>query len=165
MKGKDYISAAEFASRHGIAERTARNYCAEGKINGAFLTGKTWNIPVGSVLPRRRNGKVRKSALLAALQEQMKSRLHGSIYHRTQIELTYNSNHMEGSRLTHEQTRLIFETNTIGVERDSLNIDDIIETCNHFRCTDLIIERAEERLSEAMICELHRILKSGTSDA
>ena len=165
MKGKDYISAAEFASRHGIAERTARNYCAEGRIDGAFLTGKTWNIPVGSVLPRRRNGKVRKSALLAALQEQMKTRLHGSIYHRTQIELTYNSNHMEGSRLTHEQTRLIVETNTIGVERDSLNIDDIIETCNHFRCTDLIIERAEERLSEAMICELHRMLKSGTSDA
>ena len=70
MKGKDYISAAEFASRHGITERTARHYCACGKIAGAFLTGKTWNIPVGSVLPRRRNGKVRKSALLAALQEQ-----------------------------------------------------------------------------------------------
>lgn len=165
VKGNDYISAAEFASEHGIAERTARNYCAQGKIEGAFLTGKTWNIPIGSSLPKRRNGKTHKSALLTALQEQQKARLHGNIYHRTQIELTYNSNHMEGSRLTHEQTRFIFETNTIGVERESLNIDDIIETCNHFRCIDMIIERAEERLSEALIWELHRTLKSGTSDA
>lgn len=89
----------------------------------------------------------------------------GGIYHRTQIDLTYNSNHIEGSKLTHDQTRYIFETNTIGVEGESIRVDDIIETVNHFRCIDLIIDRAEENLTESLIKELHGILKSGTSDS
>lgn len=79
--------------------------------------------------------------------------------------MTYNSNHIEGSRLTHEQTRYIFETNTIGITEDGINVDDIVETINHFRCIDYIIDRAEDRLSEALIKELHRILKTGTSDS
>lgn len=95
----------------------------------------------------------------------MEMRLPGGIYHKTQIELTYNSNHIEGSRLTQEQTRFIFETNTIGGENEILQVDDIIETSNHFRCVDYIIARAEEKLHAAFICELHAMLKSGTSDS
>ena len=89
----------------------------------------------------------------------------GGIYHRTQIDLTYNSNHIEGSRLTHDQTRFIYETNTIGVEGESLRIDDIIETTNHFRCIDMVIDRAEKRLTENLVKELHLRLKAGTSDS
>lgn len=72
---------------------------------------------------------------------------------------------MEGSRLTHEQTRYIFETNTIGVENEVLNVDDIIETANHFRCIDLLIDKAKTALSKKLIKELYFILKTGTSDA
>lgn len=159
----DYISVSDFARLHDVSERTVRNYCATGKIAGAFLTGKTWNIPADAVLPSRSVARV--MPLLAVLREQKQMHLSGGIYHRTQIDLTYNSNHIEGSRLTHDQTRYIFETNTIGITDESVNVDDIIETTNHFRCIDLIIDRAHERLSESFIKELHRILKGGTSDS
>ena len=128
-----YISVGEFAEKHGISERTARNYCATGKIEGVFLTGKTWNIPDDAALPSRKSSGKKTMPLLAILREQQQMKLKGGIYHRTQIDLTYNSNHIEGSRLTHEQTRYIFETNTIGVTDESINVDDIIETTNHFR--------------------------------
>lgn len=160
-----YISVGEFAQKNNSSERTIRNYCAKGKIEGAFLTGKTWNIPEDAALPMRRNTPIKIMPLLAILREQKQMKLKGSIYHRIQIDLTYNSNHIEGSRLTHEQTRHIFETNTIGISDESVNVDDIIETTNHFRCIDLIIERTEEKLSETFIKELHHILKSGTSDS
>ena len=159
-----YISVNEFARKYDISERTARNYCANGKIEGAFLTGKTWNIPEDAGLPTHKRSKIKVMPLLAVLREQKEMKLKGGIYHRTQIDLTYNSNHIEGSRLTHDQTRYIFETNTIGITDESVNVDDIIETTNHFRCIDLIIDRAEERLTEELIKELHYILKSGTSD-
>lgn len=162
----EYISVIEYARQHGISERTARNYCASGKIAGAFLTGKTWNIPVNASLPARKNAKHHQvSSLLAILREQKKMGMKGGIYHKTQIDLTYNSNHIEGSRLTHEQTRYIFETNTIGLAEREVHVDDIIETMNHFRCIDYIIEHAEEKLSEAYIKHLHFILKSSTSDS
>ena len=103
--------------------------------------------------------------LLAVLREQKKMKLKGGIYHRTQIELTYNSNHIEGSRLTKEQTRYIFETNTVGTESGSLNVDDIVETVNHFRCVDYIIDHAGFKLTESIIKRLHLILKTGTSDS
>jgi len=105
------------------------------------------------------------SPLLKALTEQMEMRMKGGIYHKTQIDLTYNSNHIEGSRLTHEQTRYIFETNTIGVTQEAVNINDIVETVNHFRCIDLVIEHAMDDLSIDFIKELHRVLKTGTSDS
>ena len=159
-----YISVNEFARKYDISERTARNYCANGKIEGAFLTGKTWNIPEDAGLPTHKRSKIKVMPLLAVLREQKEMKLKGGICHRTQIDLTYNSNHIEGSRLTHDQTRYIFETNTIGITDESVNVDDIIETTNHFRCIDLIIDRAEERLTEELIKELHYILKSGTSD-
>lgn len=158
-----FISVTEFAKKYGISERTARNYCASGKIEGAFLTGKTWNIPADAELPKRKSGKTRISPLLSALREQKEMKLKGSIYHRTQIDLTYNSNHIEGSKLTHDQTRYIYETNTIGVTDEAVNVDDIVETVNHFRCIDYIIDHAEEKLSENLIKQLHLLLKAGTS--
>lgn len=161
----EYISVIQFAEKYGISERTARNYCAQGKIEGAFLTGKTWNIPADVVLPKRSTQKGKISPLLKVLREQKASKLKGGIYHRTQIDLTYNSNHIEGSKLTHDQTRYIFETNTIGITDSALNVDDIVETVNHFRCIDYIIEHAEERLTEDFIKHLHLLLKTGTSDS
>ena len=161
----DYISVIEFAQKFGISERTARNYCASGKIEGAFLTGKTWNIPADAELPQRKTKKAQVSPLLATLREQKEMKLKGSIYHRTQIDLTYNSNHIEGSRLTHDQTRYIFETNTIGATDKAINVDDIVETVNHFRCIDYIIDHAEDKLSENIIKHLHQMLKTGTSDS
>ncbi len=161
----EYLSAMQFAEKFGISERTARNYCASGKIEGAFLTGKTWNIPADAVLPQRKATRKPMSPLLAMLREQKESHLKGGIYHRTQIDLTYNSNHIEGSRLTHDQTRYIFETNTIGIAGETLNVDDIVETVNHFRCIDFIIDHAEEQVTESLVKQLHGLLKSGTSDS
>ena len=161
----NYISVTEFALKFGISERTARNYCALGKIEGAILVGKTWNIPADAELPGRKSRQRKAMPLLVVLRQEKEAKLKGGIYHKTQIDLTYNSNHIEGSRLTHDQTRYIFETNTIGIEGESVRVDDIIETTNHFRCIDLIIDRAEERLTESLIKELHLILKSGTSDS
>jgi len=160
----EYISVIQFAEKYGVSERTARNYCAQGKIEGAFLTGKTWNIPADAVLPKRGANK-KISPLLNVLREQKSSRLKGSIYHRTQIDLTYNSNHIEGSKLTHDQTRYIFETNTIGITDQAVNVDDIVETMNHFRCIDYIIDHAGDKLTESLIKQLHLMLKSGTSDS
>ena len=158
-----YISVSQFAEKHGISERTARNYCATGKIDGAFLTGKTWNIPAEAIIPKRSKSKV--SPLLAALREQKETKLKGGIYHRTQIDLTYNSNHIEGSRLTKEQTRYIFETNTLGITTESTRIDDILETVNHFRCVDYVIDHATDKITEAHIKQLHLLLKANTSDS
>lgn len=161
----DYISAKEYAHSHGISERTVRNYCARGRLPGAVLVGKTWSIPTDVRLPERINARTVVSPLLTALREQKAARINGGIYHRTQIDLTYNSNHIEGNRLSKEQTRYIFETNTIGVTDVAVRVDDIIETTNHFRCIDFIIDRATEPLTESMIKQIHHILKSGTSYA
>ena len=163
----NYLSVSEIARRWVVSERTVRNWCAVGKIKGAFLTGKTWNIPEDAVRPRRGKEKpYSDNPLLNLLKEQKDMQLRGGIYHRVQIELTYNSNHIEGSRLTQEQTRHIFETNTLGVTDQAVNVDDVIETSNHFRCIDLVIDKAASgRLTEAFVKELHRILKAGTSDS
>ncbi len=160
-----YLSVSETAKKWNISERSVRNYCAQGRVNGAFLTGKTWNIPEDAEKPERSNKKKEQLTLLDILQEQKSGKYPGGIYHKTQIELTYNSNHIEGSRLTHDQTRYIFETNTIGVENEVLNVDDVIETANHFRCIDMIIDHAKSTLTEKFIKELHLTLKNGTSDS
>lgn len=160
----EFISVSQFAELHGVSERTIRNWCAEGKIDGAFLTGKTWNIPKDTNLPLRKTS-IKISPLLSVLREQKESRLGGGIYHKTQIDMTYNSNHIEGSKLTHDQTRYIFETNTIGLSDGSVNVDDVMETVNHFRCIDYIIDKAHDKLTESFIKEIHYILKSGTSDS
>ena len=161
-----YRSVNEIAKKWNVSERSVRNYCAQGRVDGVFLNGKTWNIPENAEKPERSNKKKEQPiTLLDILQEQKVSKYSGGIYHKTQIDLTYNSNHIECSRLTHDQTRYIFETNTIGVEKEVLNVDDVIETANHFRCIDMIIGHAKAALTEKFIKELHLILKSGTSDS
>ncbi|MDY5869259.1 MAG: Fic family protein [Lachnospiraceae bacterium] len=161
-----YLSVAQIAKIWDVSERSVRNYCANGRVNGAFLTGKTWNIPEDAKKPERSNQKKEQPhILLDILKEQKASKYSGGIYHKTQIELTYNSNHMEGSHLTHDQTRYIFETNTIGIENEVINVDDVIETVNHFRCIDMIIENAKAVLTEKRIKELHLTLKNGTTDS
>ena len=161
-----YLSVAEIAKKWDVSERSVRNYCAQGRVNGAVLIGKTWNIPENTEKPERINKKKEEPiTLLDILKEQKTRKYSGGIYHKTQIELTYNSNHIEGSRLTHEQTRYIFETNTIGVEKEILNVDDVIETANHFRCVDIMIDDAKAVLTEKFMKELHLVLKNGTSDS
>ena len=160
----EYISITEFAAKFDVPERTVRNWCATGRIPGAHLVGKTGNSPSEAMLPAK-GKKPKESPLLSRLRQEKDNHIKGGIYHRTQIDLTYNSNHIEGSRLTHEQTRYIFETNTIGITDEAVKIDDIVETTNHFRCIDYIIDHAFDRPTEAMIKQLHLLLKSGTSDS
>ena len=161
----EYLSVAKMAEKWGISERSVRNYCAQGRIAGAKLIGKTWYIPEDVQKPERTNRKKSEPSLLQILREQKASKMTGGIYHKVQIDLTYNSNHMEGSRLTHDQTRYIFETNTIGFENEAVNVDDVIETANHFRCIDMVIDQAGNALTEKFIKELHSVLKTGTSDS
>ncbi len=161
-----YLSVTEIAKKWEVSERSVRNYCAQGRVNGAFITSKIWNIPENAEKPERINKRKEvKITLLDILKEQKASKYSGGIYHRTQIDLTYHSNHIEGSRLSYDQTRYIFETNTIGVEKEVLNVDDVIETVNHFHCIDIIIDSARAVLTEKFIKDLHFILKNGTSDS
>lgn len=162
----EFISVSEAAKRWGVSERSVRNYCAQGRITGAFLTGKTWNIPTTAEKPDRLNKHVdMPKTLLDVLRAEKAAKLHGGIYHRVQIDLTYNSNHIEGSRLTHDQTRFIFETNTIGMSDGAVKVDDVVETANHFKCIDMVIDSAAHVLSEAFIKQLNATLKSGTSNS
>lgn len=162
----NFVSVSEIAKKWNVSDRMVRNYCANGRIPDAFLVGKMWNIPEDAIKPDRENKKqFSDNKLLDILKEQKDIKLNGGIYHKTQIELTYNSNHIEGSTLTHDQTRYIFETNTIGMEKGAINVDDVVETANHFKCVDYIIDNAMKPISEFMIKELHFILKNGTSDS
>lgn len=159
-----YISVAEAAKKWDLSERSVRNYCAIGKIPDAVLAGKTWQIPEDADKPKRTNARA-ENTLLSILKDEKKKQRKGGIYHKVQIDLTYNSNHIEGSRLTHDQTRYIFETNTIGFENGAVNVDDVVETANHFRCIDMVIDNAMQPLSETFIKRLHFTLKNGTSDS
>lgn len=162
----EYISVKEAAKKWNLSDRSVRNYCANGKIPGAILHGNAWKIPEAAKKPARkqRQGKVPKD-LLARLRLEKDAGIPGGIYHKVQIELTYNSNHIEGSRLTHDQTRYIFETNTIGISDETIKVDDIVETANHFKCIDQVIDMANFMLSESFVKQLHLLLKSGTSDS
>lgn len=161
-----FLSVAQVAKNWNLSERTVRNYCASGKIPDAFLTGKTWNIPENAEPPKRSNSvKQTPSNLFEVLKAEKASKISGGIYHKIQVELTYNSNHIEGSKLTHDQTRYIYETNTIGFTDSTINVDDIVETANHFKCIDMVIDKAAKPLSETFIKHLHMVLKNGTSDS
>ena len=161
-----YLTSTEISKIWGVSERSVRNYCASGRVVGAYLKGKTWMIPENVAKPKRQNRHSNKMpSLLDVLLREKEHSVKGGIYHKLQIELTYNSNHIEGSKLTHDETRYIYETKTIGLENKSVKIDDIIETVNHFRCVDLSIESAKRRLSESFIKQLHLVLKTGTSDS
>lgn len=161
-----YLSVSDVAKKWGISERGVRAYCNDGRVNGAFLSGKTWNIPEFEEKPKRKTRSDAKSkTLLEILRNEKEHKIKGGIYHKIQIDLTYNSNHIEGSRLSHDQTRYIYETNTVGVENEVLNIDDIVETVNHFKCIDLIISDANQPMNETLIKKIHSTLKNGTSDS
>lgn len=161
-----YISVEEAAQNWQISERSVRNYCAHGRVEGALLEGKIWKIPSTAQKPERKpRHSSAEETLLAFLKREKEAGLKGGIYHKIQIDLTYNSNHIEGSNLTHDQTRYIFETKTLGVTDKAVKVDDIVETVNHFRCIDLIIEGAHTKLTESFIKQLHFILKSGTTDS
>lgn len=161
-------SVPEIALKWNISERNVRNYCNKGRIPGAQKIGGIWYVPDTAVKPGRLNRKPAKQpTLLEILRRENRLNTSGGIYHKVQIELAYNSNHIEGSRLSHDQTRYIFETNTIIPEGKfrGVSSDDIIETANHFRCVDYIIDNANRKLSENMVKTLHFILKNGTSDS
>ena len=161
-----YININEISKKWGVSERSARNYCASGRVVGAYLEGKTWMIPIDAVKPARQiRHAIKIRNLLDTLKDEKDSSLKGGIYHKLQVEMTYNSNHMEGSKLTHDQTRFIYETKTIGVQDGAVNVDDVMETINHFRCIDLAIDFAKRKLSETFIKQLHRILKTNTEDS
>ena len=162
----EYISVEEASKLWELSTRSVRNYCAQGRVSGALLEGKTWKIPSNAEKPGRKTRHIEtENNLLAFLKREKESSLKGGIYHKIQIDLTYNSNHIEGSRLSHDQTRFIFETKTLGITDDAVKVDDIVETVNHFRCIDLAIEGANTKLSESFIKQLHYILKTGTTDA
>lgn len=160
------ISVKQAAEKWGVSERSVRNYCAQGRVPGAIIVGKTWNIPADAEKPRRKpSRRTKPRGLLQVLRDEKASNMPGGIYHRLQIDLTYNSNHIEGSRLTHDQTRLIFETRTVGAGEGTINVDDVIETVNHFRCIDYVIDTARQRLTQAYVKRLHGMLKNGTRNA
>ncbi len=162
----DFLTVAEIAKIWGISARSVRNYCARGRIPGAVLHGKTWYVPADAIMPARINQKnTGATSLLEVLRQEKQQHVKGGIYHKIQIDLTYNSNHMEGSRLSHDQTRYIYETNTIGATEGAINVDDILEAANHFRCIDRVIDSAHLQLSERFIKQLHGILKAGTTES
>ena len=161
-----FISVKEASIKWNISERSVRNYCASGRVEGAILVGKTWMISEDAKKPIRSNEKVNKNYLLERLRFEKNNQIKGGIYHKLMIDLTYNSNHIEGNELTHDETRYIFETRTIGVDKNtSKKVDDIIETINHFTAIDRVIDFANYKLSETFIKELHKILKSNTNDS
>lgn len=162
-----YISVAEAALRWGVSERSVRNYCAQGRVPGAFQAGKAWTIPEDAQKPARETTgpKGADSPLLRRLKAEKKNGIRGGIYHKLQVELTYNSNRIEGSRLSLDQTRLIFETKTLVAGDTAVPVDDIIETGNHFRAVDYVIDVCDKPLSKKLIKELHRILKAATTDS
>lgn len=161
-----YLTSNKIAKLWNISERSVRDYCSKGRVVGAYLEGKTWMIPENAAKPVRQIRHSNKNyGLLDVLVKEKESQIKGGIYHKLQIEMTYNSNHIEGSKLTHDETRYIYETKTIGVNNKAFKVDDIIETVNHFRCIDLAIDFANRKLSESFIKQLHRILKTGTSDS
>lgn len=161
-----FISVKEASIKWNLSERSVRNYCTLGRVEGAILVGKAWMIPEGAKKPIRSNEKENKNYLLERLRFEKNSQIKGGIYHKLMIDLTYNSNHIEGNELTHDETRYIFETRTIGVDKNtSKKVDDIIETINHFTAIDRVIDFANYKLSETFIKELHKILKSNTNDS
>ena len=163
---KKYLTSNEISKIWKVSERSVRDYCSKGRVIGAYLNGKTWMIPEDTSKPKRQTRHSNKKRnLLETLKLEKESQIKGSIYHKLQIEMTYNSNHMEGSKLTHDETRYIYETKTIGIENNTVRIDDIMETVNHFRCIDLAIDFANRKISESFIKQLHLILKTNTEDS
>ena len=161
-----YMSAATAAAKWGLTPRSVQLHCEKGNIPGATIEGKCWRIPADAGRPGRKpRAHGLPSSIRSALLSEKRGRVSGGLYHRLQIDFTYNPNHIEGGRLTHDQTRWIFETNTVGSLPGDLPIDDVVETANHFRCIDIVLETSGAALTERYVKTLHRQLKSGTTDS
>ncbi len=152
---------SEMASALGISSRTIAKIAKGEKLSRLTLQkiADYLGCDVQSLCR-----EISENAILQILRDEKEAGISGGLYHELQVRMTYNSNHIEGSRLTEDQTRLIFETNTINVG-DGIPVDDILETVHHFRAIDYVIDTAEETLTEEIIKELHRILKSDTRDS
>ena len=162
----EYMTIAECAKKWKLSERSVRKYCEEQRIPGAYMENNVWLLPAYAQKPARKTRKpLPTSALIQRLQEEKAVNLRGGIYHRLQVSMAYNSNHIEGSRLTEEQTRHIFETSAIGITENAIKVDDIVETVNHFQCVGYLLDTLDLQLSEKIIKTFHKILKSGTADA
>ena len=161
-----YMSVAEAARKWGLTPRSIQLHCQRGNIPGVTMLGKSWQIPADAARPPRKpRAKGLPRSILEALKAEKRGRIPGGLYHRLQIDFTYNTNHIEGSRLTREQTRWIFETQTLGEIAGDVPVDDVVETAKHFRCIDIVIETAGAALTERYVKNLHAQLKSGTTDS
>ena len=138
----------------------------EPNIESLKRLAETFGITVDELINNDEKFELSKINVLEVLREQREMKLKGNLYHNTQIIFAYNTNHIEGSKLTEEQTRHIFETNSILFEGQTVtNVDDILETVNHFKMVDYMLDTADEELTEEMIKEFHKILKEGTMDS
>lgn len=159
----------EVADILGVKSATISKYetnTLEPNIESIKKLAETFEISIDELL-RDKEDKfdISKINILETLREQKNMKLKGNLYHNTQITFAYNTNYIEGSKLTEDQTRYIYETNTLLAEKDSVtDLDDILETTNHFKLVDYMLDIADKKLTENMIKEFHRILKEGTSD-
>lgn len=163
------MTQKDIAEVLGVEPGTISKYesgMIEPNIESIKKLAETFKITIDELLKDEENFDVSKVDVLKALREQKEMKLKGNLYHQTQVSFAYNTNHIEGSTLTEEQTRYIFETNTILFEGDTVaKVDDILETANHFKLVDYMLDVADKKLTEKMIKEFHKILKDGTSDS
>jgi Fic family protein len=162
------ITQAEIAELLGVKSATISKYesgSLEPNIESLKKIAELFEISIDELL-KEDDFDVSKINVLEVLREQKNMKLKGNLYHNTQIIFSYNTNHIEGSKLTEDQTRYIYETNTLLGEKDSIiDLDDILETVNHFKLVDYMLEIADKKLTEKMMKEFHKILKEGTSDS
>ena len=158
----------EIAEVLGVKSTTISKYesgILEPNIESLKKLSELFNVSIDELL-KDDNFDVSKINILDILREQKNMKLKGNLYHNTQISFAYNTNHIEGSKLTEDQTRYIYETNTLLASKDTIiGIDDILETANHFKLVDYMLDIADKKLTEKMIKEFHKILKEGTSDS
>lgn len=163
------MTQKDIAEVLGVEPTTISKYesnLIEPSIESIKVLSEVFEVSIDELLKDDDNFDISKVNLLKVLREQKEMKLKGSLYHNTQIIFSYNTNHIEGSRLTENQTRFIYETNTILFETNEIaRVDDILETTNHFKMVDYVLDVAEEQLSEEIIKEFHKILKEGTSDS
>lgn len=158
----------EVADILGVKSATISKYesnTLEPNIESIKKIAEIFEISIDELLKDEEEFNISKYNILGILREQKNMKLKGNLYHNTQITFAYNTNHIEGSKLTEDQTRYIYETNTLLAEKDSVtDLDDILETANHFKLVDYMLDIADKKLTENMIKEFHRILKEGTSN-
>lgn len=162
------MTQSEIAYILGVKAATISKYEAgtlEPNIESLKRLAELFNLSIDELL-KEDTFDISKINILEVLREQKNMKLKGNLYHNTQITFAYNTNHIEGSKLTEDQTRYIYETNTLLAEKDSItDLDDVLETANHFKLVDYMLDIADKRLTEKMIKEFHKILKEGTSDS